>query len=48
MNLPEDWLRRARLVDLTSHLEFLTTARSDAFKRECVGRIEAFLRTFGG
>ena len=48
MNLPEDWLLRARLVDLTSHLEFLTTARSDAFKRECVGRIEAFLRTFGG
>ncbi len=47
MNLPEDWLLRARLVDLTSHLEFLTTARSDAFKRECVGRIEAFLRTFG-
>jgi aminoglycoside phosphotransferase (APT) family kinase protein len=44
MDLPEDWQRRARLVDLTSHLEFLTSARSDAFKRECVARIKQFLR----
>ena len=43
MDLPEDWLRRARLVDLTSHLEFLTTARSDSFKRECVEKIRRFL-----
>jgi len=30
--VPEDWERRAAVADLGSHLEFLTTARSDAFK----------------
>ena len=44
MNLPSDWQERAELVDLTSHLEFLTSTRSDNFKRQCVARIEAFLR----
>ena len=43
-DLPSDWLLRAHLVDLTSHLEFLTTARSDEFKRVCVERIKEFLR----
>ncbi len=47
MDLPADWQRRAQLVDLTSHLEFLTSPRSDHFKRECVGRIQRFLRVFG-
>ena len=44
MSLPGDWMERAALVDLTSHLEFLTSARSDDFKRRCVTRIETFLR----
>ncbi len=43
MSLPSDWKERAELVDLTSHLEFLTSARSDNFKRQCVARIESFL-----
>ena len=44
MDLPRDWRRRAGLVDLTSQLEFLTSARSDAFKRQCVARIRRFTR----
>ena len=46
MALPGDWKQRAELVDLTSHLEFLTSARSDSFKRQCVARIEEFVRQF--
>ena len=38
-SLPDDWATRAELVDLSSALEFLTSARSDAFKRECVTRV---------
>ena len=38
-DLPEDWRFRALLIDLASHLEFLTSSRSDNFKKECVERI---------
>ena len=48
MYLPKDWQKRAQLVDLTSHLEFLSSTRSHAFKRHCVVRIKRFLRTFEG
>ncbi|MCH8350792.1 MAG: aminoglycoside phosphotransferase family protein [Chloroflexi bacterium] len=48
MYLPKDWRKRAQLADLTSHLEFLTSTRSDAFKRQCVGRVRRFLRAFEG
>ena len=44
--LPDDWKQRAELVDLGSHLEFLTSTRSDAFKHECVARIDRFIRMF--
>jgi hypothetical protein len=44
--LPEDWKKRAELVDLSSQLEFLTSARSDAFKQQGVSRIEDFIRRF--
>ena len=46
--LPKDWRKQAELADLTSHLEFLTSTRSDAFKRQCVGRIKRFLRASQG
>ncbi len=46
MSLPRDWKERARLVDLSSHLEFLTSNRADAFKRECVVKIDNFLEHF--
>lgn len=42
-----DWIRRAKLVDVTSHLEFLSSGRADAFKRECVNRIDRFIDEFG-
>lgn len=48
MYLPKDWRKRAQLVDLTSHLEFLSSTRSNAFKRQCVVRVKRFLRTFEG
>ena len=48
MYLPKDWRKRAQLADLTSHLEFLTSTRSDAFKRQCVGRVKRSLRAFEG
>lgn len=47
MQLPQDWRKRAELVDLTSHLEFLSSGRSDRFKQQCVRRIERFLARFG-
>ena len=48
MYLPQDWRKRAQLADLTSHLEFLTSTRSDAFKLQSVGRVKRFLRAFEG
>jgi aminoglycoside phosphotransferase (APT) family kinase protein len=46
MTLPDDWQERAELVDISSQFEFLTSGRSDAFKRECVARIHAFVRKY--
>ena len=48
MSLPHDWMERAELVDLTSHLEFLTSSRSDGFKQQCVARVHGFIERFGG
>jgi len=42
--LPEDWMFRASLIDLTSHLEFLTSARSNEFKMTCVQRIKDLIK----
>ena len=42
--LPPDWRFRSLLIDLASHLEFLTSNRADNFKRECVSRIEALIK----
>jgi len=47
MSLPSDWMERAELVDLTSHLEFLTSQRSDTFKKRCVDRVHRFIERFG-
>jgi len=41
--LPDDWERRAALVDLTAQLEFLTSTHSNEFKTMCVGRIQSLL-----
>lgn len=43
-DLPEDWRFRSLLIDLTSHLEFLTSQRADAFKQTCVDRILKFIK----
>ena len=40
----DDWEARAERVDLSSALEFLTSARSDAFKRQCVARIRRIVQ----
>ena len=39
--LPDNWRFRAALIDLSSHLEFLTSNRSDVFKQQCVEQIKA-------
>lgn len=44
--LPEDWELRAELIDLGSHLEFLITQRSDAFKRTRVDKVRKMLEFF--
>lgn len=44
--VPADWRRRAELVDLSSHLEFLTTQRSDAFKQRCADWIRDFAERY--
>ena len=46
MDLPEDWQERAELVDLASHLEFLTSNRAESFKKTCVGRVQRFIEKF--
>lgn len=46
MSLPDDWQERAELIDLGSHLEFLTSQRSDEFKRQCVTRVQRFIERF--
>jgi aminoglycoside phosphotransferase (APT) family kinase protein len=45
--LPEDWMQRCEFAHVGSYLEFLTTRRSDEFKRDCVGRIHAFIEKYG-
>jgi aminoglycoside phosphotransferase (APT) family kinase protein len=45
--LPADWLARAEFMDLSSHLEFLTSARSDDFKRRCAEWVRAFIARYG-
>jgi len=45
-NVPADWKRKAELIDLSSHLEFLTTQRSDAFKQQCADWIRAFVERY--
>lgn len=44
--LPDDWQRRAEFIDLSSHLEFLTTTRSDEFKQTCVAKIAGFVQRY--
>ena len=39
-DVPNDWKERAALVDMSSHLEFLTSTRSDEFKRSRVALIQ--------
>lgn len=39
-NLHENWLFRAKLIDLISHLEFLTSGRSQKFKESCLDKIK--------
>ena len=48
MRLPSDWIERAQLVDLTSHLEFLTSSRADGFKQQCAASVHGFIERFGG
>jgi aminoglycoside phosphotransferase (APT) family kinase protein len=47
MCLPMDWSERAELVDLTSHLEFLTSNRSASFKKQCAARVFKLMRSYG-
>jgi aminoglycoside phosphotransferase (APT) family kinase protein len=46
LSVPPDWPRKAELVDLCSHLEFLTTQRSDAFKQRCADWIGDFVERY--
>ena len=46
LNVPTDWRRKAELMDLSSHLEFLTTQRSDAFKQRCASWIRDFVERY--
>jgi len=46
MDLPADWRERAELAGLTNQFEFLTSARSGAFKRRCVARISGFTQRY--
>jgi aminoglycoside phosphotransferase (APT) family kinase protein len=45
-DVPDDWKERAALVDLSSHIEFLSSLRSDEFKRTRVELIQVFIRMF--
>lgn len=45
-DLPDDWAWRASLIDLASHLEFLTSNRSDEFKLTCVDRIHRLIQRY--
>ena len=43
-DLPDDWRFRSLLIDLASHLEFLTSDRSEEFKARCVERVVKLIR----
>jgi len=45
LDLPDDWRSRACLVDLASHLEFLTSQISHEFKMTCTERIKKVIKT---
>ena len=45
-DVPVDWRERAALVDISSHIEFLTSARSDQFKRSRIDLIDSFIGMF--
>lgn len=45
-DLPPDWRERCLLIDLSSHLEFLTSHRSDTFKRTRVDLVDRLLARF--
>lgn len=47
-DLPNDWKERAALIDMSSHLEFLTSTRSDQFKKSRVALIDTFIEMFSG
>lgn len=42
--LPDNWRFRSYLIDLASHLEFLTSNHSENFKRSCVDRITQLIK----
>jgi hypothetical protein len=44
--LRRDWKTIAELIDVSSQVEFLTSACSDDFKRTCVARIERFIAKY--
>ena len=44
VDLPEDWVFRASLIDLASHLDFLTSNRSKEFKESCVELIRRLMK----
>ncbi len=46
LNVPPDWRRKAKFADLSSHLEFLTTQRSDTFKQKCADWIRDFAERY--
>lgn len=45
--LPADWQKRVALIDLGSHLEFLSSSHSDHFKRTRVQSIDSFISMIG-
>jgi len=45
-DLPGDWKKRAALIDVGSHLEFLTSSRNEDFKRSRVELIDSFIKMF--
>lgn len=46
-DLPDDWLKRARLIDLANHVEFLTSRKSHEFGMSCVEKIQRVIQTEG-
>ena len=44
VELPANWAFQASLIDLVSHLEFLTSDRSDMFKKACASRIGTLIQ----